>query len=156
MTSIQNSFEVSRRISAKRQEVFDAWTRGESMDWYCPENMRVVSADADVRIGGAYRVTMRADDGQTHTFYGIYEAIVPDRRLVFSHQWEDREPVQTHVTVQFEDDDGGTEVTVTQHGFADPGEAKGHETGWASTLRHLASQLSDPTLVSERPLRAAR
>jgi len=156
MTSTRKNLEVSRRILAKREEVFDAWTHPDWMDWYCPETMRVISASADVRIGGTYRVTMRADDGQTHTCYGAYEAIVPDRRLVFSHQWEDREPVQTHVTVQLEDDDVGTEVTVTQEGFLDADEAKSHEIGWISTLAHLEKQLAEPAPVRQRAQQAAR
>lgn len=142
MSHTDTSLEVSRKILARREEVFEAWTRPEKMDWYSPEDMRLTAANADVRVGGMFRATMEGKDGESHTCYGRYEQIAPNHKLVFTHQWEGARPVQTRVSVQFEDQDGGTLVTLSQSGFVDPQEAKGHEEGWASTLRNLEKQLT--------------
>jgi hypothetical protein len=74
--------------------------------------------------------------------------LAPSRKLVFTHQWEGSNPVETRVTVELADGPGGTEVTLRQEGFLDPEEAKGHEKGWASTLRKLAKKFSHPSSKS--------
>jgi len=140
MTRTSDSIRVSRRIQAKRAKVFEAWTRPEKMGWFCPEDMKIVSANSDVRVGGKYRASMQGADGRVYTCFGTYKEIVPDEKVSFTHSWEGENPVETLVVVRLEDRDGGTEVTVTQEGFAEPDEAKGHEGGWTSTLAHLAKQ----------------
>jgi hypothetical protein len=63
---------------------------------------------------------------------------------VFTHQWEGQRggPVRTLVTVKFEEQGSGTNVTLVQEGFVDPNEAQGHEQGWESTLRNLEREFT--------------
>lgn len=151
MTHTQDSLEISQQIPAKRDQVFEAWAGPGQKDWFKPEDMELVRADADVRVGGKFRVSMQGQDGQVHTCYGTYEEVVPNRRVVFTHQWVDKEPVETRVTVKFEDEGTGTKVTLQQEGFEDPEEAKGHEEGWASTLRSLAKQFTKSKTANQQP-----
>ena len=151
MTHTQDSLEVSQQIPAKREQVFAAWAGPAPKDWFAPEDMQIVSAEADVRVGGKFRLSMKGQDGQVHTCYGKYEEVVPDQRVVFTHQWEGQKPVETRVTVKFEDDGPGTKVTLQQEGFEDPAEAKGHAEGWASTLRSLAKQFPKAKTASQQP-----
>ena len=113
--------------------------------------MTVISAEADVKVRGKYRVSMRADTGKVYTFDGIYEEIVPNRKLVFTHRWEEAEPVETHVPVEFAADNGGTKGTIKHDDIATEELAKGHEAGWISTLRNLAKHLAKPAPTDERP-----
>jgi uncharacterized protein YndB with AHSA1/START domain len=145
MTTAEDRLEVTQLIPASRDRVYQAWTRHELMSWFCPEDMTVVEAEGDVRVGGEYRCVMRGADGQRHTCFGVYEDIVPDTRLAFTHSWEERDPVETHVAVDFLDRGGATKVWLTQTGFEDPDETLGHEHGWKSTLRHLAGQFPRQT-----------
>jgi uncharacterized protein YndB with AHSA1/START domain len=156
--SRSDRLRVDHLITGRRDRVYDAWTRRELMGWFCPEGMTIVEAEADVRVGGEFRCSMRGDDGELHTCFGVYEEIVPGRKLAFTHSWEEREPVETHVVVELEDRSGGTEVIVSQRGFIDPEEMRGHERGWASTLRNLARQFPRPTTapVIERSAAATR
>jgi hypothetical protein len=114
--------------------------------------MTVISAEADGKLRGKYRVSMKADSGKVYTFDGVYEEIVPNRKLVFTHQWEESEPAETLVTVEFAEDNGGTEITIKHDGIATEELAKGHEAGWTSTLRNLAKQFSKPASTAERPM----
>jgi uncharacterized protein YndB with AHSA1/START domain len=148
MTSTKNSLEVSHLITAPREQVYEAWTRREQMDWYSPEDMEVIASNADVRVGGMFRASMKGPDAKVHTAYGKYLVLAPSRKLVFTHQWEGPNPVETRVTVELADRPGGTEVTLRQEGFLDPEEAKGHEKGWASALRNLAKKFSKPASKS--------
>jgi len=142
MTTTKNSLEVRATISADRERVFQAWTRRELMGWYCPEDMQLIAATADVRVGGTFRASMQSAESEIHTCYGTYLEITPNRRLMFTHQWEGSDRVETRVTVEFEERGDGTEVVLRQEGFLDPAEAKSHEKGWESTLRNLEKQFS--------------
>jgi len=133
---------VSKWIRAKRDKVFAAWTEPDLMrQWFFPRELALVSAESDVRVGGRFRAAM-SDGTRTHTVHGTYHEVAFGRRLVFSHVWEEQDPVETLVTVEFEDRDGGTLVSLTHEGFRSRESAKGHEGGWLSTLENLASFLA--------------
>jgi uncharacterized protein YndB with AHSA1/START domain len=144
MTRSKDRLRVKQHVHARREKVFEAWTQRERMSWCCPEDMKLVGGVFDIRVGGRYRASMQARDGHVDTCYGTFTEILPDRRIAFTQSWEEYEPVETRVVVELRDDDGGTEVTLTQEGFADPAQMEGHETGWASTLRNLAQQFPMP------------
>ena len=93
--------------------------------------------------GGRWHVTMRTPDGHDRGLGGEYREIVPMRRLVMTHVWEDeggRPGPQTLVTVSFEDLGGRTRVTLVQSGFDSEDARKGHEGGWSECLDILAEQ----------------
>lgn len=128
---------LSRWIRAERAAVYAAWTEPEIMQkWFCPRDLRLVSAEADVRVGGRFRAEM-SNGSETHTVQGVYREIIPGRRLVFSHRWQERDAVETWVTVEFVDRDGGTLVSLTHAGFRSRESRQGHEGGWASTFDNL-------------------
>src|SRR6185436_4234810 len=149
MSSTEHSIEVRANIPADRERVFEAWTRREQMSWYCPEEMQLIAADADVRVGGTFRASMQSAEGEVHTCYGSYLEITPNRKIVFTHQWEGDDPVETRVSVEFEERGDGTEVILRQQGFQEASEAKGHEKGWESTLRNLLKHFSTASAHGE-------
>jgi uncharacterized protein YndB with AHSA1/START domain len=140
MAATKNSLQVTQFISSKRKNVFQAWTDQDLVNkWLCPEECRVTYNEADVRVGGKFRESMKCGDN-IHTVFGAYREIVPDKKLVFTHQWEEPNSIETEVAVELTDQNGGTEVALTQRGFINAASAKGHEEGWASALRNLAKQ----------------
>jgi uncharacterized protein YndB with AHSA1/START domain len=131
------ALEVTELIRAKREKVYEAWIRPELMKkWFCPENLRPGQVAMDVRVGGAYRSEMVGED-ETYTATGVYQEIVLNEKLVFTHGWEGPDRVETRVTVLFKDKDHGTEVTVIHERLEDPESLKGHKEGWKSTLKNL-------------------
>lgn len=133
------SLTLSKFIRADRQKVFAAWITPEIMNqWYCPKELTLADSSVDPRVGGHYHAVMKGE-GATYTVRGIYREITPGTRLVFTHRWDEPEAVETLVTVDFADRDGGTEVTLTHEKLRNADVAKGHEGGWRSTLDQLAS-----------------
>ncbi len=129
---------LNKWIGAKRDRVFAAWTDPELMrQWFCPRELKLVEAEADVRVGGRFRAAM-SDGTRTYTVNGSYREVIPGQRLVFTHRWEEHDAVETLVTVEFADQDGGTLVSLTHEGFRDQESVKGHEGGWQSTFDSLA------------------
>jgi uncharacterized protein YndB with AHSA1/START domain len=136
---------IKRIIKAKRERVFEAWTRPEMMKrWFAPGEMTVPSAHADVRIGGSYTLEMEGEmDGMltNPTVSGTYQKIVPNELLSFTWAWKGDTASATLVTVEFRDVDGGTEVTLTHEGFDAPEARDKHDHGWQGCLVNLAKRL---------------
>lgn len=131
------SLTVTKFIRADRHKVFAAWTTPEIMNqWFCPEGLTIAQSSADPRVGGDFHAVMKGD-GKTHTVRGSYREIVPGAKLVFSHRWDEPEAVETLVTVELTERDGGTLVTLTHSHFRNEETRRGHEQGWQSTLGGL-------------------
>jgi uncharacterized protein YndB with AHSA1/START domain len=138
MVTTNDSLQVTQFIRGESKKVFLAWTDAELVSkWLCPEECRVISNEGDVRVAGKFRESMQCGD-DIYTVYGDYREVVPGTKLVFTHQWDEPGSIETVVTVDLSEKNGGTEVTLVQKGFANAATAKGHEEGWASALRNLA------------------
>ena len=104
-------------------------------------------------MGGTFRERMSCN-GKVYTAYGVYKKIIPGKTVVFTHQWEEEDPVETLVTLEFKDKKGETEIVLTQTGFREAAEAKGHKEGWSSALASFATLLEAGG--KDRPQKIAR
>ena len=80
--------------------MFEAWTKPELLKrWWVPKSSGVslLSCEADVRVGGRYRLVF-SHDASTMEFFGRYLEVTPHSRLVWTND---------------EGDDGGAVTTVT-------------------------------------------
>lgn len=137
------SLQVSRRIRADAETVFRAWTDPEELrQWSCPEGATVEDAQVDLRVGGKYRVRMKGSEGEIHTAVGVYRAIEPARRLVYTWDWEedDHKIGESLVTVEFKKRGDATEVILTHERFPNGEATKAHEKGWTSCLNRLETR----------------
>jgi glutathione S-transferase len=139
------SLQVVQRVNAPRERVFDAWTTPESLQaWCAPQGMDIPLAKVDLRVGGTFRIRMRAPDGNVHTATGTYREIERPGRLVFTWRWEEQPEhagnADTVVTVELHERDWATEVVLRHEGFADEAQAAEHTKGWTSILERLAAQ----------------
>jgi len=131
------SLTVTKFIRANRHKVYAAWVTPEIMDqWFCPQGLTIADSGSDARVGGDFHAVMKGD-GQTHTVRGTYRELLPGEKLVFTHRWDEPEAVETLVTVDFAEHDGGTLVTLTHSKFRNEESRRGHEQGWQSTLDGL-------------------
>ena len=139
------TLEIRRTFNAPRQRVFDAWTRPEELKrWSAPGPMSVPVADVDLRVGGAYRIHMRAPDGTEHHAFGVYREIDPPRRLVYTWSWENQPDVQdTIVSVEFHERGGATEVVLRHDGLLTAASREQHTTGWNGCFDKLGTVASD-------------
>jgi uncharacterized protein YndB with AHSA1/START domain len=141
--------QLKRTFTAPREEVYRAWTEPEVLrrwwaaapTWECPV------AQADVRVGGSYRLTMRdPESGEEHTVGGEYVEVEPPERLVYTWTWEsndeDSPSAGSIVTVEFRDDDAErTTVVLTHDGIAEQGSRDNHAHGWNGCLDNLAARV---------------
>ena len=147
MTQIdqETALELTHRFAAPRERVFDAWTNPDVLKqwWKAAATWDTPLADVDAREGGGYRLSMRTDEGEVHTVYGVYQEVRPPERLAFTWSWEEGPgPVMkgsenTLVVIDFIEDGDGTLVRVRHSGFANAELRDMHSHGWQGVLVNL-------------------
>jgi len=140
MNAVAERLVIERRYKAPVERVYAAWTKPEQMKrWFAPGDMIVPAAEADVRVGGRYRVQISEGEGQCefHTTGGVYREVVPNQRLVFTWQWEGSD-LETVVTVEFKAlSSNETALTLVHEGFDNQDNREKHGQGWQGCLANL-------------------
>jgi uncharacterized protein YndB with AHSA1/START domain len=136
----------SRVFNASQKQVWNAWTQPNLMkQWFCPLGMNAVEIEADVRVGGTFRIVMDArgaamqpppEMGGLLTAYGTYQRVVPPTELEFSWAWEGREEI-SRVSVTINPKGSATELVLVHDGLNDEASRIFHEDGWKPTLDNL-------------------
>lgn len=141
MNAATPSLTLVKRMGAPPAKVWQAWTQPELMAlWFGPHHTRAEETEAELRLGGRFRVVLREENGQRHEVSGHYLEIEPEHRLVFDWAWSSTPERVSRVTVALRAVTEGTEVTLTHDRFADPETATRHTRGWTESLERLAAQ----------------
>jgi uncharacterized protein YndB with AHSA1/START domain len=83
---------LTRRFEAPRALVYAAWTDAARIArWWGPRGFAVQDCNADVRVGGTWRVATRSPEGEEHNASGVYREVAPPERLAFTMAWEGSE-----------------------------------------------------------------
>jgi uncharacterized protein YndB with AHSA1/START domain len=144
VTTTIPSLTLVKRMKAPPARVWDAWTRPEVMVlWFGPHHTRAEDAQADLRLGGGFSITIREDTGATHGVQGRYTEIDPPTRLVFDWHWVSTPERVSRVTVVLRPIPEGTEVTLTHDRFADAETATRHRRGWTESLERLVAMFGE-------------
>lgn len=135
------SLVLSRHLAAPPARVFAAWTDPALIArWFTPmEVAEPVAADIDLRVGGRYRIVLRAVDGECHDVGGEYREVQPARRLVFTWAWASTPTRVSLVSVDFEAEGDGTRLTLIHARFFDRDALERHRGGWNTVLDHLVA-----------------
>ena len=138
--------ELKRVIKASREKVYAAWTDPEQLKrWFGPEDVQTDELIADARVGGQFRWDLTNSEGEKMTMKGEYRELQPNKKIVFTWQWQDDEDWQNHsstVTVELYDHEGGTELRLTHDGLPNKQSRDGHTRGWSSALDKLEKLFS--------------
>jgi uncharacterized protein YndB with AHSA1/START domain len=144
---------IRRVVDAPRDLVFEAFTNPKHIAaFWGPKGFTCPSCDVDLRVGGEFRMQMRAPDGSTHPCTGVYREIVPPERIVYSGTADEGHPCggglppRSVVTMTFADESGKTRITIhTQLKSAAAREAAiagGFNQGWNDAIDRLAEMLA--------------
>ncbi len=149
MNAPHETFEatMTRFIRATPEQVYAAFVQPELLArWQCPRGL-TAQVSVDARVGGRYRLDMKARDGSHHVAIGEFRVLEPGRRVCYSWAWEGGGPIpegmSTLVEVELAARDGGTHLTMRHSGFHAAAARDGHAQGWASVLNKL-NDLLDP------------
>jgi uncharacterized protein YndB with AHSA1/START domain len=142
--------QLTRTFDAPPELVFKAWTdENQFKQWFgaaACNGASLQSTKVDARVGGRYRLQVRAADGEYFTSTGVYREVRPPERLVFTWQFEkdgsgnefgEVEPPEMLVTVDFKARGKQTELTLTHEKFASVESRDRHNEGWTRCLNAL-------------------
>lgn len=136
---------LTRTFNAPRALVFEMWSNAEhKSQWWRPKAFTLVDAKEEFRTGGAWMSIMEAPSGAHYKMEGVYQEIVENERIVFTHHWvEDGvSGPQTLITVTFADDPEGTRLTFTQALIDNESDRNNQQNGWNEFLDMLSSELA--------------
>lgn len=132
---------IVRTFPAPPALVFRAWTEADLiLRWMCPNNFTVVSAEADARVGGAWKAHLRSPAGDDMWHHGTYQAVEAPTRLVLTHIWSGAHPNPNHetlITIDFAERDGQTVMTFRQAVFQHQEARDDHHGGWGEAFDKL-------------------
>ena len=147
MNAATNAATLVRQIAARRSIVFDAFVTPEGLtSWWGPNEYPVISASADVRVGGHFRVRFRTEDGRIHECQGEFLEVVVPERIVMSWRWTmngvsselpEEEGNISRVEIHLRTIDTGTELTLIHGALKSDASVASHNYGWAGALRKL-------------------
>jgi uncharacterized protein YndB with AHSA1/START domain len=140
------SLTLVRRIKARPSIVVDAVTTAEGIaQWWGPDAGPVILAEADVRVGGRYRVRFRMLDGTEHESSGEYLEVVRPDRVAMSWRWKggQEDPGVSRLEIRLRAIPEGTELTLTHELLHDEQARRSHEDGWAGALAKLLAHFAD-------------
>jgi len=137
------SMETSRVIAAPRERVFDAWLDPEMLARFMmpKPGMSIPEARSDAREGGRFRIVMRAGD-QDMPHEGTYKEINRPNRLSFTWEGPFSTVEDSTVTLDFDEVQDGTKVTLRHVRFVDEESRESHKSGWAGILQALDEALA--------------
>jgi uncharacterized protein YndB with AHSA1/START domain len=159
---------IERIFDAPPEIVFQAWTEPARLArWWGPKGFTNPICEVDLRVGGGWRIVMRAPDGAEYPGGGVYREIVKHERLVFTNIAMDKEGkpiIDGFTTVTFAEHSGKTKLTLQTRAVALAACAarmlEGMEAGWTQSLERLGEELatagSDRELVFTRVFDAPR
>jgi uncharacterized protein YndB with AHSA1/START domain len=140
---------ITRTYNAPPAVVFKAWINPQILkQWWGPKGFTNPVCEVDGRVGGAWRIVMRAPDGGEYPCGGVYREITEPHRLVFTNIAIDNDGnpiINGLTTVTFDDLGDKTKLTLCTQATAVVDYAaaylKGMESGWSQSLERLGEYL---------------
>ncbi len=142
---MSDGITLVRVFDAPRERVWKEWTEPERFaDWFGgPQNeIPLPSVSMDVRVGGAWQLTMRTARGDI-LWHGEYHEVVEPSRLVLTMC--DRPPDETGYELVIVDlvdlGDGRTEMRFEQRGRMSPEQYRAAGSGWSGFFDRIDERL---------------
>jgi len=134
------SLTLARTYPVAPEKVWRAWTDPEAIArWWGPGGEQPVAlAELDVRVGGHFHIVFGGPQGTDHEVCGIYQEVVPNRKLVFTWIWPRTTPErESVVTIELRRSGSGTELLFRQEKLFDEAVRDGHRRGWTESFIKL-------------------
>lgn len=135
------SLTTSRTIAAPAQRVFDAWLDPTMLAKFMrpAPDMGAPDVKNDPVEGGRFDIVMKAGENDI-PHAGTYKEISKYSRIVFT--WESPFSIEgSTVTLDFNETDGQTELTLTHVKFPSEESRDNHDGGWKAILAALEASL---------------
>ena len=135
-----NTVRLHRVLRAPAERVYRAFLDADAKaKWLPPHGFTGKVHELDATVGGRYRMSFtNFTTGQSHSFGGTYEELVPNERIRYSDRFEDPNlPGEMMCTIILKVVSCGTELHVVQEGLPDVIPVEQCYLGWQQSLELL-------------------
>ena len=136
-----NTVKLHRVFAAKPERVYRAFLDADAMaKWLPPNGFTGKVHSQDAKVGGGYKMSFtNFTTGNSHSFGGKYQELVPNERLRYTDKFDDPSmPGEMQVTVQLKKVSVGTEVSIEQTNLPPQIPVEACYLGWQQSLVQLA------------------
>jgi uncharacterized protein YndB with AHSA1/START domain len=143
--------EIERTLGASIDTVYRAFTDAEAVSqWGIGITYDHINLDMDVREGGViYQRVLAKADRSVWTFFGVYETVQPEKKLVYTFDWKTdwREPsTPSLVEIEFFEAGDSTDIKIT-HSAVHPDGVPSTESHWNEFLDLLSEFIDNKTIT---------
>jgi len=137
---------IERDLPVSCEELF-AWVTDPAklLQWWGPEGMHVPEHNLDLSRLGLWYSIMQNAEGQQYKVSGQVTHVEVPKSVGFTWGWhddQDQRGAESHVTFTIVETAKGARLVIDHRDLGDDEVAANHESGWTSTLRCLADQVS--------------
>lgn len=131
---------LHRVFATKPEKIYRAFLEPDAIaSWLPPWGYVCTVHELEAKVGGAHKMSFRNfTTGGGHSFGGVYQELVPGKRLVYTDKFDDPNlPGELKVTVTLKAVSVGTEVNIEQTGIPDMIPVEACYLGWQDSLQKL-------------------
>jgi len=129
---------ISRNYGVTPEKVWRAWTDPQALSqWFGHAKPETTLAEVDLRVGGRYRIAFAGSTGEMNEVSGVYQEVVPNRRLVFTWAFKSTPERVSRVSIDLTQQAGGTELRFVHDRFYNEEARDKHEWGWQHGFANL-------------------
>lgn len=141
----RGSLRLERFFPVAPEKVWRAWTDARALaTWFRPNaSFSIPVAQADVRVGGRFRILMVDAKGEEFDLSGIYREVIAERRLVMTWGWKQQPGHESLVSVEIRALHGGTQLELRHDQYVDFESQPTHEEGWRGAFEKLEQILKE-------------
>lgn len=132
-----NTVRLHRVLRAPPERVYKAFVDADAVvKWLPPNGFTCKVHKMDPKVGGSYKMSFtNFSTGQSHSFGGEYQELVPGERLRYSDRFDDPNlPGEMTTTITLKKVSVGTELNVVQEGLPEVIPLEACYVGWQESL----------------------
>jgi len=131
----QNEIVIDRVLNLPISKVWKAWSEPATLKkWWGPKDFTCPSSSINFKTGGKYLNCMRSPAGEEFWSTGVYEEIIPQKKIVFTDSFSDSKgniisasehnmpgdwPLELLISVTLEEANGKTVLRLQHQGIPD-------------------------------------
>lgn len=150
MDVTHSTFTLERHYPAPVEQVFEAWANPAARKRWMAQG---AEHSQNFVVGGLETVKGLDGEGRALTYEARYAEIATDKRILTTSTLHtgDRLSTVSATSIEFQAEDGGTRLVLTEHGMYLPGQEQPawREQGTAQQLDTLAAEFAAATRTKE-------